>query len=190
MASEFPHVEKSFIHGLYEFDVVLSALWLKAGELTDELHDILNNHIDLETLDLKQKNISPQLSTSYQELENYSIPKQTTSSPEVGKNLPIVQDSSKNKKITFSSESESLYIANQKRVYAGFCAIFLGVFGIHKFILGYNKEGIIMLCVTLFSGGSLASIVGIVGIVEGIIYLTKSEKEFLKIYINSKKAWF
>jgi TM2 domain-containing membrane protein YozV len=168
MASEFPHVEKSFIHGLYNFDVVLSTLWLKAGELTDELHDILNNNIDLETLDLKHKSISHQV-PRFPQAPEAPIPKQTTNSPDVG----------------------SIYIANQKRVYAGFCGIFLGAFGIHKFILGYKKQGIIMLCTTLLlSAGGLAGIVCIVGIIEGIIYLSKSEKEFLKIYVNSQKTWF
>jgi hypothetical protein len=31
---------------------------------------------------------------------------------------------------------------------------------------------------------------GVIGIIEGIIYLTKSDEEFQKIYIEGKKAWF
>ena len=31
---------------------------------------------------------------------------------------------------------------------------------------------------------------GIVGIVEGIIYLTKSDEEFVRTYIQNKKGWF
>ncbi|HYX15671.1 MAG TPA: NINE protein [Nostoc sp.] len=49
----------------------------------------------------------------------------------------------------------------------------LGTLGIHKFILGYTKEGIIMLFITLFTAGYGAFIIAIISIIEGIIYLTK-----------------
>ncbi len=65
--------------------------------------------------------------------------------------------------------------------------------GVHKFILGYNTEGIIML-VAFFAGfilcGIPSAIVAIVGIVEGIIYLTKSDEQFVQEYIVNKKPWF
>ena len=31
---------------------------------------------------------------------------------------------------------------------------------------------------------------GIIGLIEGIIYLTKSDEDFVEEYINQKKAWF
>ena len=31
---------------------------------------------------------------------------------------------------------------------------------------------------------------GVVGIVEGIMYLTKSDEEFVATYIQGKKGWF
>ncbi len=31
---------------------------------------------------------------------------------------------------------------------------------------------------------------GIVGLIEGIIYLTKSDAEFVATYINGHKGWF
>jgi hypothetical protein len=31
---------------------------------------------------------------------------------------------------------------------------------------------------------------GIVGIIEGVIYLTKSDEEFVRTYIQNKKGWF
>ena len=73
----------------------------------------------------------------------------------------------------------------EKKVTAGICGILLGGFGIHKFILGYNTEGFIMLVALLFTCG-LSSILGLV---EGIIYLTKSDEEFVQTYINNKKGW-
>ena len=33
-------------------------------------------------------------------------------------------------------------------------------------------------------------IVGIIGIIEGIIYLTKTDEEFYQIYQVGKKPWF
>lgn len=87
-----------------------------------------------------------------------------------------------------------------KKIAAGICGILLGGLGVHKFVLGYQNEGIIMLSVYLgglvlsfFTCGitGLASIaVGIIGIVEGIMYLTKSDEEFSQTYIVNKKPWF
>ncbi|MCY7406714.1 MAG: TM2 domain-containing protein [Alkalinema sp. CAN_BIN05] len=72
-----------------------------------------------------------------------------------------------------------------KKISAGICGILLGGFGVHKFILGYNTEGIIMLVALLFTCGFSS----ILGLVEGIIYLTKSDEEFVETYINNKKGW-
>nr|WP_322744017.1 NINE protein [Nostoc edaphicum] len=73
---------------------------------------------------------------------------------------------------------------------AGIFAILLGTLGIHKFILGYTKEGVIMLLITLFTAGYGAFVMGIISIIEGIIYLTKSDREFVQTYVSSKKGWF
>ena len=77
-----------------------------------------------------------------------------------------------------------------KKIAAGICGIILGAFGVHKFILGYTKEGTIMLLVTVLSLGFLGWIMGIIGLVEGIIYLTKSDDDFVQTYGDGKKGWF
>ncbi len=77
-----------------------------------------------------------------------------------------------------------------KKVPAGICGILLGALGVHKFILGYNKEGLIMLLVSLLSCGFLAWIMGVIGLIEGIIYLTKTDEDFVNTYITNKKGWF
>lgn len=81
-----------------------------------------------------------------------------------------------------------------KKVLAGVLAILLGPLGVHKFILGYNKEGIILLVVTFVLGfitcGLGAGLTGIIGLIEGIIYLTKSDEEFYNTYQAGKKPWF
>lgn len=73
-----------------------------------------------------------------------------------------------------------------KRIVAGVLGILLGSLGIHKFILGYTKEGIIQLVISFISCGFL----GIIGLIEGIIYLTKSDEEFIDMYQNNQKPWF
>ena len=81
-----------------------------------------------------------------------------------------------------------------KKVPAGICGILLGAFGVHKFILGYTTEGIIMLVISLVGGtvtcGIAAGVMGIIGLVEGIIYLTKNDEEFVATYIENKRGWF
>ena len=77
-----------------------------------------------------------------------------------------------------------------KKIAAGICGILLGALGIHKFILGYTKEGVIMLLVSILTLGFGAAIMGIIGLIEGILYLTKSDEEFVSTYITGKKGWF
>jgi len=78
----------------------------------------------------------------------------------------------------------------EKKILAGILGILLGGFGIHKFILGYTQEGIIMLLITVLTCGWGGIVVGIIGLVEGIIYLTKTDEEFVHTYITNKKTWF
>lgn len=77
-----------------------------------------------------------------------------------------------------------------KKIAAGICGIVLGWAGVHKFILGYTTEGVIMLVISLVSCFTLAIVPSVIGIVEGIIYLTKSDEEFVKTYLQNKKGWF
>lgn len=87
---------------------------------------------------------------------------------------------------------------DNKKILAGLLAIFLGYLGVHKFILGYNKEGFILLGATV--GLSILScfaigffflwIPGVIGLIEGIIYLTKTDAEFYQTYQVGRKPWF
>ena len=78
----------------------------------------------------------------------------------------------------------------KSKVAAGVLAILFGAFGAHKFYLGYIAQGFILLAITLFTFGLGAIVTGIIGIVEGIIYLTKSDDDFDVIYVQNKKGWF
>jgi len=82
------------------------------------------------------------------------------------------------------------YTPSGKKVPAGILAILLGGLGIHKFYLGYTNAGLIMLLVSVLTCGVGASVMGVIGLVEGIIYLTKSDEEFDQIYVEGKKEWF
>jgi TM2 domain-containing membrane protein YozV len=76
---------------------------------------------------------------------------------------------------------------DNKKLAAGLLAIILAPFGIHKFLLGYTSEGIIWLVISLFTCGMLT---GLLGLIEGIIYLTKSDQEFYNTYQLNKRGWF
>ncbi len=73
----------------------------------------------------------------------------------------------------------------EKKLVAGLLAILLGGFGVHKFYLGYTKEGIIQIILAFACG-----IGCVIAIVEGIIYLTKSDEEFVATYVTGRKGWF
>src|SRR5208337_258690 len=88
----------------------------------------------------------------------------------------------------YSSSSE-----NSNRVAAGICGILLGALGVHKFILGYTGAGIIMLLVSIF--GALCyflgpALMGIIGLIEGIVYLSMSDKDFDRIHGKRTRSWF
>lgn len=80
--------------------------------------------------------------------------------------------------------------SESKRVLAGVLALLFGALGVHKFILGYNKSGFIMLAVTLLTCGIGGIIMSFIGVVEGIIYLTKTEEDFVRTYQTENKEWF
>lgn len=79
------------------------------------------------------------------------------------------------------------YPEDNKKLAAGLLAIILGPLGIHKFLLGYTREGIIWLFLSLITFGALT---GFLGLIEGIIYLTKSDEEFYSTYQLGRKPWF
>jgi len=73
-----------------------------------------------------------------------------------------------------------------KRVLAGVLGIVLGGLGIHRFMLGDTTGGILRIVITVITCGFGS----LLGLIEGIIYLTKSDAEFVQMYQVEKKAWF
>ena len=79
------------------------------------------------------------------------------------------------------------------RIVAALLAFFGGALGIHKFYLGCNTAGVIML-VLFFAGFALGGVpifaLQVIASIEFIIYLMKSNDEFQQIYIDNERCWF
>ncbi len=73
-----------------------------------------------------------------------------------------------------------------KRVTAGVLGILLGSWGVHRFYLNDVGGGILRILITLFTCG----VGGVIGLIEGIIYLTKTDPEFDQIYLVERREWF
>ena len=88
----------------------------------------------------------------------------------------------------------NLQDAKNKKIMAGIFGILIGGLGIHKFILGYTSAGVIMLVVTIVGSiitfGLAGAAMGLIGLIEGILYLTKSDEEFYQTYIEEQRPWF
>jgi len=111
--------------------------------------------------------------------------------------LNDMMDEAKESAKEFSESAKETFnkaTGDNKKILAGVLAILLAGLGVHKFILGYTKEGIIILVITLILGiltcGIAGWVMGILGLIEGIIYLTKSDEEFYNTYQVGKKPWF
>ena len=76
-------------------------------------------------------------------------------------------------------------IANRKLI-AGLLGILLGGLGVHKFYLGMTTAGVIQLVIGVVTCG----VGSLIGLIEGIIYLTKSDTDFYQTYVVEKKQWF
>jgi TM2 domain-containing membrane protein YozV len=76
------------------------------------------------------------------------------------------------------------------KIPAGVCGILLGSLGVHKFILGYTGAGLVMLLVSVLTCFMAAPVMGIIGLIEGILYLTRSDAEFVRTYVEGSKPWF
>ena len=47
-----------------------------------------------------------------------------------------------------------------------------------------------MLLVSLLTFGIGAPVMAVISLIEGILYLTKSDAEFYQTYVQNKKEWF
>lgn len=75
---------------------------------------------------------------------------------------------------------------NSRKILCGIMGILFGGLGIHRFILGDTAGGLLRILITVVTCG----IGSIIGLIEGIVYLTKTDAEFYQVYMVQKKAWF
>lgn len=87
------------------------------------------------------------------------------------------------------SEMQGLEWTHKLRILSGWCALLLGAFGLHKYILGRNTQGTIVLVATIATCGIAAPVLWILGLVEGIVYLTRTNEQFHRQYVVKKKGW-
>jgi len=97
----------------------------------------------------------------------------------------------------FTALSSTADAGSRDKITAGILAILLGGFGVHKFYLGFTGPGLVFLLVNtigllvtwilLFTPNLL---LWMIAVVEGILYLTKSDEEFRRVYVVEKKKWF
>jgi TM2 domain-containing membrane protein YozV len=90
--------------------------------------------------------------------------------------------------------SEQTYAPHRSRVVAGLLALFFGCLGLHKFYLGYFGAGLMMMGMSLVLGilsfGISAGAMAVIGIVEGVIYLTRTPEDFEMLYVRDRREWF
>ena len=86
---------------------------------------------------------------------------------------------------------------DKNKVTAGVLALLLGWVGAHKFYLGHTGIGLIFLLTNtvgvfftwlLLFTPNIA--LGVIALIEGIGYLTKSDEQFEEIYVVGRKKWF
>ena len=92
-----------------------------------------------------------------------------------GKELTDEQDICLNcgvrvKKSTTSSDSN-----DKSKLAAGLFGIFLGVFGVHNFYLGFTGKAVAQLLITVLSCGILSPVSAIWGLIEGIMILSSND---------------
>ena len=80
----------------------------------------------------------------------------------------------------------------KNRLTAGILALLVGGFGVHKFYLGYNNQGIILLLMSTIGMILVLPLLAsaIIALSEAIIYLTTSDQKFYDTYEANQKLWF
>ena len=81
-------------------------------------------------------------------------------------------------------------VGDKSRVTAALLGIFIGGIGAHQFYLGHSTSGLIRLAIGIVGLCIMLPVASIIGLIEGIIYLTKADEEFQKIYVVGGKEWF
>ena len=79
-------------------------------------------------------------------------------------------------------------VKRKTRVVAALLAVFLGLVGAHKFYLGHPKLGILYILLTCTVIGGVFT--GWGSIIEGVLFVTKSDEDFQRVYVLEGRAMF
>lgn len=64
-----------------------------------------------------------------------------------------------------------------------------GWLGVHKFMMGYKKEGLTSIGVTVGTLGAAWPVMTGIAALEGLIYLSMSDEEFYMKYVVGERGW-
>lgn len=110
-----------------------------------------------------------------------------------GADVDFEASGSNAEKIYVTTVQNGLGTGEKNKIIAALLAFFLGGLGIHKFYLGKTTPGIVMLVVSIVGIFLLAIptiIIGIIALIEAVIYLVKSDDDFHRDYVEGNKGWF
>ena len=83
----------------------------------------------------------------------------------------------------------------KSRTTAALFALFFGLFGVHKFYLGYTGPALTVLILnivgilTLFGWLITFPITGVIALIETIKYFSLSDEEFHRIHVQGRRPW-
>lgn len=92
-----------------------------------------------------------------------------------GKELTDEQDICLNCGVRVKKSTPSSDPNAKSKLAAGLFGIFLGVFGVHNFYLGFTGKAVAQLLITVLSCGILSPVSAIWGLIEGIMILSSND---------------
>lgn len=118
--------------------------------------------------------------------------------PEPGRTVDFVADGDRARDVRRVAHTGAY---PKSKIVAALLALFLGMFGVHKFYLGFTGQGVIMVIstiagITIFFfvfdlvGFLVLGAVAVVSFTEFVTYLTRSDEGFHETYFVKKQRWF
>lgn len=113
--------------------------------------------------------------------------------PKVGNRITFSADGSRAHTVTPLASLYPEGVGSPKsRLTAALLAFFMGGAGGHKFYLGQVKQGVLLLLASTIGSFLLlpALVAGFVALYEAILYISMSDEQFTRTYVEGGKKWF